>query len=92
MIKIDIFCRMGLVLAAFSFSAAAYAQQQNQPSTQQPSGLSDTDIQAIIDHERQGMMNQCANLRQQMRQGVAIKPEMQQVMTRCDQMDQQKKR
>ena len=35
----------------------------------------------------QSMMNQCAQMRQEMQPGAAISPEMQKMMSQCDEMD-----
>ena len=61
------------VALAFIFAPSAFAQQQ--------SGMSEMDMQM--------MMNQCAQVRQQVQQspGVTHPAEVQQILAQCDQMD-----
>ena len=58
--------------------AAAFAQPGG---TAQGHGMSGMDMGT--------MMNRCAKMRQEVHQGVTLSPDMQKMMTRCDQMDRQ---
>ncbi len=60
------------LLAALAVAPAAHAAEQGSRSQ-------GTDLQA--------MMNQCDQMRQQMRPGAAVPADMRQMMTQCDQMD-----
>ena len=92
MFSINTSCRTGLVLAALISSTSVFVQQQEALATQQPSGLSSSDIQIIIDHERQGMIQECLLLRQSMGLGMNINSETRQMLARCDWLEQQARR
>jgi hypothetical protein len=69
----------------------AFAQQQGGKSDmsgmQGMSGGSGSPGQDMPAMDMQSMMNQCAQMRQQMKPGAAVSPEMKKMMSQCDEMD-----
>lgn len=76
---------LGLSAAAavitLALGSAAFAQQGSPPMNMQGHGMGGMDMQT--------MMNQCTQMRQQMRPGARMTPDMQTMMQQCDQMDRQ---
>lgn len=68
-------------LLALSLASAAFAQQGSPQTNMQSHGMGNMDMQT--------MMNQCAQMRQQMRPGARMTADMQTMMQQCDQMDRQ---
>lgn len=68
-------------LLALSLGTAAFAQQGSPQMNMQGHGMGTMDMQT--------MMNQCTQMRQQMRPGVRMTADMQTMMQQCDQMDRQ---
>lgn len=90
----------GLALVV-GLSLAACAQQQSPPPAQQTGGMSGMGSQGMAGHSMSGMqghnmsgmtmeqmMAHCAQMRQQMRPGATMSPDMQAMMAHCDQMRQ----
>jgi hypothetical protein len=68
---------------ALTLSPAAFAQQGNMPGMNMPGHTSGgMDMQA--------MMNQCSQMRQQMKPGARMTADMQRMMTQCNEMDRQR--
>jgi hypothetical protein len=78
---------MGLVVAlAAGLSACAPQQQAAPPAAVAPAPVSATTTVPVAgDH--QAMMAHCADMRQQMRQGTQMSPDMQRMATYCQHMD-----
>ncbi len=68
-------------LLALALGPAALAQQGSPQMNMQGHGMGGMDMQT--------MMNQCTQMRQQMRPGARMTPDMQTMMQQCDQMDRQ---
>ncbi len=66
-------------LLVLTLGPAALAQQGSPQMNMQGHGMGGMDMQ--------GTMNQCAQMRQQMRPGTRMTPDMQTMMQQCDQMD-----
>jgi hypothetical protein len=71
----------GACLLVLTLGPAALAQQGSPQMNMQGHGMGGMDMQT--------MMNQCAQMRQQMRPGARMTPDMQTMMQQCDQMDRQ---
>jgi Spy/CpxP family protein refolding chaperone len=78
---------MGLaVVLTAGLSACAPQQQATPPAAAAPSTTSTAATgSAPMDH--QAMMAHCTEMRQQIRQGVQISPDMQRMATYCQHMD-----
>ena len=77
---------VGLVLLAAGLAACAPQQQATPPAAAAPASASSaTTAPAPGDH--QAMMAHCAAMRQQMRQGAQMSPDMQRMATYCQHMD-----
>ncbi len=50
-------------------------------------GVDHANMSSMQGMDMNTMMAHCAQMRQQMRPGMAMSPDMQQMMTQCDQMD-----
>lgn len=73
-------------LLAAGLAACAPQQQAAPPATAAPAATSTTASgPAPMDH--QAMMAHCAEMRQQIRQGVPVSPDMQRMVTYCQHMD-----
>ncbi len=68
----------------FSFGGAALAQQRQGGQMQNMPGMDHSQTQGM---DMKAMMAQCAQMRQQMRPGMAMSADMRQMMSQCDQMD-----
>lgn len=77
---------VGLMLLAASLAACAPQQQTASPASAAPAaGSPAASGSAPMDH--QAMMAHCADMRQQIRQGVPVSPDMQRMVTYCQHMD-----
>ena len=84
--------RRTVLTLALSLSLAACTQPPSPPPPPQTGGMSG--IGGHQGHDMSGMnlqqmMAHCAQMRQQMRPGAAMSPDMQAMMAQCDQMSQQ---
>ncbi|SDD49106.1 hypothetical protein [Belnapia rosea] len=78
---------MGLaVVLAAGLSACAPRQQAAPPAAVAPAPASATTA-ASAPGDHQAMMAHCADMRQQMRQGAQMSPDMQRMATYCQHMD-----
>jgi hypothetical protein len=68
-------------LLTLTLGSPAFAQQGSPQMNMQGHGMGNMDMQT--------MMNQCAQMRQQMRPGARMTAEMQNMMQQCDEMDRQ---
>ena len=69
------------LLLILTLGPAALAQQNSPQMNMQGHGMGGMDMQTMI--------NQCAQMRQQMRPGARMTADMQRMMQQCDQMDRQ---
>jgi hypothetical protein len=69
--------------AALTITPVAYAQQGGMR------GMNTMPGGAMPGMNMQSMMNQCTQMRRQMRPGAAVPANMQQMVAQCDQMDRQ---
>ncbi len=88
MLKLEKLAATGLLTAVAFLPVACASQQSAPPDTRAMTSPSSTAAGGMSSgRDMQTMMAQCADMRGQMQPGAAMAPNMQQMMTQCDQMD-----
>ncbi len=78
-----------MISAKLYIAAALLSASLASPVFAQSNRQTNTPGQTMGGMDMQEAMNQCAQMRQQMKPGMRMTPDMQTMMNRCDQMERQ---